>query len=260
MKNTFQIARVGFLSMAAALAMAWLVACRPASPSASADAGSAAATDTPATVGAVPGQWTMDIDAAKALAAETGRPLFLNFTGSDWCGWCRLMDKQIFSKPAWQAYAKDHLVLVWIDFPKDKSLVPEAFRQRNDTLMREFDVGGFPTYILLDADGQTRLGQTGAARNLTPEIFIATLDDLLLTSEKSVAELLETLAEPDKVRLNEARETLDKAQQKLEDWIQTNPEQTEENMALFTTMRDEIAQAQATVLDLLHAAREGPRP
>lgn len=257
MKIRFQIAQLGFLSMVTVLVMACLVGCRPA-PAPTGE-GSAATQDKPATAGAVLGQWTMDIDAAKALAAETGLPLFLNFTGSDWCGWCRLMDKQVFSTPAWQAYAKEHLVLVWIDFPKDKSLVPEVFRQRNDNLMREFGVGGFPTYILLDADGQTRLGQTGADRNITPEVFIATLEDILLTSDKSVAALRERLADSDKARLDESREALATAQKKLADWIQTNPKQNEENNTLFNAMRQEIEQAQADVLDLLKAARESSR-
>lgn len=258
MKIKFSSAQIGFLSMMTALAMAGWIGCRPAAILA--EQSSLAAHDKPATAGAVPGEWTMDIDAAKALGAETGLPLFLNFTGSDWCGWCRLMDKQVFSKPAWQAYAKEHLVLVWIDFPKDKSLVPEAFRQRNDDLMREFDVGGFPTYILLDADGQTRLGQTGADRNITPDSFIATLEDILLTSDKSVAALRERLAAPDKARLDEAREALATAQKNLTDWIQTNPEPNEKNNVRFNGMRQEIEQAQADVLNLLKAARESTRP
>lgn len=257
MKTRRQTAYVSIFSMVAALAVMFMAGCRPA---AATGEGNAAASDKPSTAGAVPGHWTMDFDAAKALAAETGLPLFLNFTGSDWCGWCRLMDKQVFSTPAWQTYAKEHLILVWIDFPKDKSLVPDIFRQRNDNLMREFGVGGYPTYILLDADGQTLLGQTGAAQNITPEAFIATLEEILLTSDKSVAALRALLSEPDQARLDDSRAALAKAQKKLEDWIQTNPAENEENMALFTGMRQTITQTQSDVLDLLKTARGSPRP
>ena len=49
-------------------------------------AASAASAAAPAHDGATPGEWTMDFDAAKSLAADTGRPILLNFTGSDWCG------------------------------------------------------------------------------------------------------------------------------------------------------------------------------
>lgn len=208
-----------------------------------------------ALAGAVPGEWTMDLDAARALAADTGLPLFLNFTGSDWCGWCRMMDKQVFSQEAWKTYAKEHFVLVWIDFPRDKSLVPDAFAERNAKLMQEFGVGGFPTFVLLDADGQTRLGQAGASRDATPERFIAELGDLLLASDKSVAALREKLPDAQKAELDAAKEAKDLARQKLEDWIRTDPESNEENNAAFEAMRDEIQRADAAFLDFLKAAQ-----
>ena len=197
----------------------------------------------------------MDIDAAKALAAETGRPLLLNFTGSDWCGWCRLMNRQVFSQEAWQTYAKDRLVLVWIDFPRDKSLVPEAFAERNTKLSQEFEVGGFPTYILLDPDGQTRLGRTGATRDATPASFIATLEDALLISDKSVAALKEKMTDEQKAELDAAQEARTLTRQKLEDWVRTNPEQTDENIALFQGMQEENKQADDAFLQLLKAVK-----
>ncbi len=214
----------------------------------------------PATDGAAPGEWTMDLGAAKALAAETGRPLLLNFTGSDWCGWCRMMERQVFSQEAWQTYAKDRLILVWVDFPRDKSLVPEAFAERNTQLMKEFEVGGFPTYILLDPDGQTRLGQAGASREATPQSFIATLEDLLLASDKSVAALKAAMTDAQKAELDAAREAKEIAEKKLQDWIQTEPEETEENNAAFLGMRDEIERASAAYLQLLRAAKAAAAP
>lgn len=209
----------------------------------------------PATIaGAVPGEWTMDFDAAKALAEKTGRPLLLNFTGSDWCGWCRLMEKQVFSQDAWQAYAKEKFILVWLDFPQNKALVPEAFGMRNQQLLKEFEVGGFPTFILLDADGQTRLGQAGAARDITPEQFIATLEDILRTSDKAIAALKEKLTDEQKKAIDEAQADRNLARQKLADWIATEPEPSEENNSLFESMRDEVQRAEATFLDLLKSA------
>lgn len=55
--------------------------------------------------GAKVGEWTMDFDAAVKLAGEKNLPLILNFTGSDWCGWCKLMDESVFSKREWQKFA-----------------------------------------------------------------------------------------------------------------------------------------------------------
>jgi len=130
-------------------------------------------TTKPDTEGAKPGVWTQDFDAAKKAAVEKGLPLFINFTGSDWCGWCILMDDQVFSKPAWEEYAQENLMLVYINFPQDKSLVPEKYVARNEELAKSFGVQGFPTYIILDSDAETALGQLGASRNATPESFIA---------------------------------------------------------------------------------------
>ena len=65
--------------------------------------------------GVVPGKWTMDLGAAKQEATEKQLPIMLNFTGSDWCGWCILMERQVFMKKTWSDYAQDHLVMVMLD-------------------------------------------------------------------------------------------------------------------------------------------------
>lgn len=153
------------------------------------------AAEKPATEGAVPGQWTMDFDAAKKVAAEKKLPLMLNFTGSDWCGWCKHMDEKVFSKDAWGAFAKDNLVLVWLDFPQDKTLVPEKFAARNRALSEAYGVEGYPTYIVLDDDGQTKLGQLGADQEVSPEKFISSLKDLFGNRPSAVDALLKSLPE-----------------------------------------------------------------
>lgn len=137
----------------------------------------------PATKGATLGEWTMDVEAAKALAAKTHKPIFMNFTGSDWCGWCKMMDKKIFSQADWQTYAKENLVLVWVDFPRNKGLVPEAFRERNDALAKQYSVRGYPTYIVLAADGETVLGQLGADAEVTPKGYTEKVARVLIGAE-----------------------------------------------------------------------------
>ena len=117
--------------------------------------------------GAKVGQWTMDYDAAVTLAAEKKLPMMLNFTGSDWCGWCKLMDKNVFAQEEWKSYAAANVVLVTIDFPQDKSIVPEKFVDRNAQLQQKFGVGGYPTYVLLESDGKTVLGQLSAGKEKT---------------------------------------------------------------------------------------------
>ncbi len=169
----------------------------------------------PAVDGAQPGRWTMDFDAAKKTAAEKKLPLLLNFTGSDWCGWCKLMDKEVFAKTAWAGYAKENLLLVWIDFPNDKSLVPQKYVARNQELQKVFGVEGFPAYILLDDDGKTELGRLGASRETTAESFIAEINELAQARAAAVESLLKSLPEKTAQEYRETAKALAQAQQAL---------------------------------------------
>lgn len=128
--------------------------------------------------GAELGKWTSDAPAAQELAKTTGKPLFIQFTGSDWCGWCKLMDGKVFSTTEWTDYAKDNLVLLYIDFPRGKQQSKEL-KEQNDKLAELYGIGGFPTYIILDAQGK-QLGQLGASQDATAQGFIDQVKDVLI--------------------------------------------------------------------------------
>jgi len=158
-------------------------------------AGTACAETAPIVLqGAAPGRWTMDLDAAVAKASEKQLPILMNFTGSDWCGWCKLMQKQVFSQKEWSDYATGHLLLVWIDSPKDPSLVPARFVQRNEELARKYEIRGPPTYIILDDDGKTVLGQLGATPNATAKSFIEEVERACRYRPKAVEEFAKALS------------------------------------------------------------------
>jgi len=145
-------------------------------------------------VGATAGKWTMDLDAAKELAAEKKLPILLDFSGSDWCGWCKVMEENIFTKPAWKTYAQDNLVMVLIDFPNDKSLVPEKYAERNDAMKDGYGIRGFPTFVVLDDDGITELGRLSSGREKTPESFQAELKNLFRFRPAEMAKYAATLS------------------------------------------------------------------
>lgn len=98
-------------------------------------------------------EWMTDYKAALELAAKEDRPVLMNFTGSDWCGWCVRLDKETFSKPDFQAFAKKNLVLVEVDFPNNKPQGAEL-KQQNEGLQKKFGVQGFPTLVLLNSKGE----------------------------------------------------------------------------------------------------------
>ncbi len=129
--------------------------------------------------GAQAGKWTMDYDAALKLAKEKNLPILINFTGSDWCGWCKLMDESVFAKKEWQEYAAEKLVLVTIDFPQDQSIVPQKWVARNEELSAKWGIKGYPTYVLLASDGAKEIARLGAGRDKTPESFIQEVEDAL---------------------------------------------------------------------------------
>jgi len=135
------------------------------------------------------GQWTQDYDAAMAAAKKSGIPVLLNFTGSDWCGYCHKMDEAVFSKPEWKQYAKTDVALAYIDFPKkDKSKVPAAFVARNKELAQKHGIRGYPTYVLLDSANGEELGRLGYLQG-PPANFIAKVNELKMFSEANLKKL-----------------------------------------------------------------------
>jgi thiol-disulfide isomerase/thioredoxin len=105
------------------------------------------------------GAWTTNYRAALAEAKEQKRHVFLFFTGSDWCGWCMRLNKEILSTPDFARYASEKLVLVEVDFPKGKPQSAEV-KSQNAALAQRYRVQGFPTVIVLDGNGR-QVGELG---------------------------------------------------------------------------------------------------
>ena len=103
--------------------------------------------------------WTESLSVATTRATQEGKPILANFTGSDWCGWCIRLDREVFSTPEFATWAEKHVVLLKVDFPQARALSAETVRQ-NDALAAKYRVEGFPTIVFLKADG-TVIGQTG---------------------------------------------------------------------------------------------------
>ena len=89
-------------------------------------------------------EWHTDVEKAINISMEDKKPLFFFFTGSDWCGWCVRLQKEVFFKPEFVKWAKEKLVLVELDFPRRKKL-DEKTRQQNENLRNMFAVRGYPT-------------------------------------------------------------------------------------------------------------------
>ena len=106
------------------------------------------------------GGWSDDYKASLATAAKENKKVLLDFTGSDWCGWCIKLKKETFDQPAFKDYADKNLVLVEVDFPQTKSQSPEVKKQ-NESLQHQYDIQGFPTLVILDPQGKVIKQQSG---------------------------------------------------------------------------------------------------
>lgn len=102
---------------------------------------------------AAEGTWETDFEKAQNAAKTQHKLLFINFTGSDWCGYCIRMDRDVLSRPQFKDFANKNLVLLEVDFPRMKQQAM-SLRSQNRKLAGEYGVEGFPTFVVLDAEGK----------------------------------------------------------------------------------------------------------
>ncbi|HEX5050310.1 MAG TPA: thioredoxin family protein [Planctomycetota bacterium] len=127
-------------------------------------------------------EWMTDYEAALARAKKSKKVVMADFTGSDWCGWCIKLKDEVFSKPEFQEWAKEHVVLLELDFPHHKEL-PADLKKQNEKLQREFNIEGFPTVLFLDSKGK-KVGASGYVPG-GPEAWIAAAEkELGIKSKK----------------------------------------------------------------------------
>jgi len=128
--------------------------------------------------------WLVDLDEAYAISTKEKKPILANFTGSDWCGWCKKLDADVFSKPEFQDWAKKNVVLLEVDFPRRKQ-IPQKNQSQNYALQNAMGVTGYPTIWLMSLDknpssGQYNINQLGRAGYMPSATdFIATLDKFI---------------------------------------------------------------------------------
>ena len=126
------------------------------------------------------GTWTAQAESASApatwdqivaQATQEKKPIVLEFTGSDWCPPCKMMNKEVFSTPEFKKFAESDLVFVKVDFPRSKELSAEE-TARNEALAQKFQIEGFPTLVVLDPAGEELTREVGFMQG-GPQAFIS---------------------------------------------------------------------------------------
>lgn len=129
----------------------------PAAQTAPAQAGEKPAR--PAAAPSYGGGWLTSYSDAVAQSKASGKPILMDFTGSNWCGWCKRLKAEVFETAEFKQWATSNVVLLELDFPRG---IPQnaALKQQNQELAQKFGISGYPTIIFANASGKV-LGKYG---------------------------------------------------------------------------------------------------
>jgi protein disulfide-isomerase len=135
--------------------------------------------------------WQTDMNKALEISKKSKKPLFLFFTGSDWCGWCIRLQKEVFKTTEFAKWAKDNVILVELDFPRSTPQQPEIKKQ-NAELQQTFAVQGFPTVWFVKGskkDGKINLEKLGSTGYVAggPTAWLAAADKILANKPTKTA-------------------------------------------------------------------------
>ncbi len=125
----------------------------------------------------IPPGFTDNMDEALAKAKAEGKMVYACFSGSDWCHWCQVLEREVLSKPEFLKAMEERFVLVFVDSPMDKSILGERVREENPKLLAKYGVDGFPMSVIIDADGK-RIAAMPGYRECGPEAYAKHLQAL----------------------------------------------------------------------------------
>jgi protein disulfide-isomerase len=117
----------------------------------------------PASQAAAEATWRTNYGEALQLASEQGRPVLVNFTGSDWCPPCIQLKKDVFDTDEFKSFAGENLILLELDFPRAGGQ-SEELRQQNQLLQQRYQIEGYPTLLVLNAEGMEQKRHVGYMR------------------------------------------------------------------------------------------------
>ena len=128
--------------------------------------------------------WETNFEKAKATATKEHKYILLNFSGSDWCGPCIRMHKEVFDNDAFQQFATQKLVMMNADFPRQKkNQLAKDLQKQNDQLADKYNSkGSFPMTALLDANGNILRSWEGLPKE-SPDAFLNELKDLTQSNQ-----------------------------------------------------------------------------
>lgn len=107
-----------------------------------------------------PEGFTDNLDEALAAAKANGQYIYVCFSGSDWCGWCKRLEQEVLSKPEFKTALNGKFQLVYIDNPQNKEVLSDRAKVENPKLVKKYEVRGYPSALILSPEGE-QIGRTG---------------------------------------------------------------------------------------------------
>lgn len=130
-------------------------------------------------------EWLTNVDQAQKLAAEQGKAVLVDFTGTDWCVYCREMHAKVLDTPEFEAYAAPKFICVEMDLPH-KPLLPKAQLEYNRSVVKRYGVTGYPTLLVLNTAGEVTGGFIGGKAELG---YVSEQLDIALENAKNLPRL-----------------------------------------------------------------------
>lgn len=138
-------------------------------------------------------EWEIDLPDALKQAAAKNKAVLVDFTGSDWCPWCIKLKKEVFDQNQFADFANEKLICVEIDFPHYKAQTSTQQRE-NRALARKFSVTGYPTVLILNADGKVLLRTSYERGGAAP--YIRSIQTALAQSQEPSAPAAPQIPDP----------------------------------------------------------------
>ena len=123
--------------------------------------------------------WEQDFTRAEKLTKSSEKPMLLFFTGSDWCGPCKMLVSDVFESHKFNNEVKKDFILYEADFPRNKDLVTDSQRSDNYKLKNKYDISSYPTIVIIDEKGKVLGKLKGYNLMRDTSYHYAFLDDIL---------------------------------------------------------------------------------
>lgn len=175
-------------------------------------------------IGAKVGVWTTDYPAALKLAEETKLPILLNFTGSDWCKYCKLLVRDVFSQKDWQDWIADKMILVYLDFPRNQELISEDLLKQNSELRERYQVEAFPTLLVLEDNGSP-LGLVELRDDNSPQTVKRNLKLIFRRRQTVIKQMISSLPDDARPAIEAIYEKITADKQKISDLAKKHDEE-----------------------------------